>query len=98
MRLEAEGVVVAEPDDLDRLHLQTDLDEDGVRAALRSTGTGRLLDPDTALLDLAVLRSRATLLATAPGWTQRWTAMTETAARKGRLSDDGRAVQVHIER
>lgn len=98
MRLEAEGVVVAEPDDLTRLHLQTDLDEDGVRAALTSTGTGRLVDPDTALLDLAVLRSRAGLLATAPDWSQRWTAMTGYAASKGWLSDDGRAVQVHIER
>jgi hypothetical protein len=98
VRLTAEGAVVQDADDLGRLHLQTDLDADGVRTALSTTGTGELIDADTAWLDLGVLRSRAHLLATAPDWPQRWDAMTEYAQRKGWLSPDARSVQVHIER
>lgn len=98
MRLAADGAVVQDADDLGRLHLQTDLDPDGVRTALRATGTGELIDAETAWLDLGVLRSRAALLATASDWAQGWVAMTAYAERKGWLSEDGRSVQVHIER
>ncbi|GAA1301936.1 hypothetical protein ACQPZA_10120 [Pseudonocardia xinjiangensis] len=98
VRLTAEGAVVQDADDLGRLHLQTDLDAEGIRTALTTTGTGELIDPDTAWLDLGVLRSRAQLLATAPDWDERWAAMTAYAERKGWLSPDARSVQVHIER
>jgi hypothetical protein len=98
VRLAADGAVVQDADDCGRLHLQTDLDADGVRTALKTTGTGELIDADTAWLDLGVLRSRAQILVTAPDWAQRWADMTAYAERKGWLSEDGRSVQVHIER
>jgi hypothetical protein len=98
VRLSAEGAVVREADELGRLHLETDLDADALRSALKTTGTGELVDVDTALLDVAVLRSRAALLAEAPDWAERWADMIAYAARKGWLSEDGRSVQVHVQR
>ena len=98
VRLTAEGAVVQDPDDLARLHVQTGLDADGLRTALKTTGTGELIDADTALLDVAVLRSRAAIVATAPDWAERWAEMIVYAESKGWLSDDGRCVQVHVDR
>ena len=69
-----------------------------LRTALSTTGTGTLIDPDTVGLDLAVLRSRAQLVATAEDWAQRWEAMVRFAEDRGWLSADGRSVQVHVER
>ena len=85
-------------DDCTRLHVESDLDGAALRAALRRTGTGEIGEGENAWLDLAVLRSRAALLATEPDWSERWSAMTAYAERKGWLSDDGRSVQVHVER
>jgi hypothetical protein len=100
VRLSAAGAVVQDPDDLTDLRLETDLDADGMRTALATTGTGELAaddtDNDTALLDVAVLRSLAVLRPTAPGWSQRWAAMLEDARRRGRLSADGRSVRVPV--
>jgi hypothetical protein len=98
VRLAADGVVVQDADDCTRLHVSTDLDPAGVRAALATTETGEQVDADTVLLDLAVLRSRAQLAATAPDWAQRWEAMTSYAERSNWLSPDRRSVQVHVER
>ena len=98
VQLAADGVVVQDADDCGRLHVTTDLDAHGVATALAATGTGELIDTDTVGLDLAVLRSRAQLVATAPDWAQRWEAMTSYADEKGWLSADRRSVQVHIER
>ena len=98
MALTTDGVVVRDADDCARLHLWTDLDADGVGVALTTTTTGRLIDADTALLDLGVLRSRAQLLATAPDWDARWAAMTAEAERSGARSADGRSIRVRIER
>lgn len=95
--LAADGAVVQDADDLRQLLLETDLDVAGVRTALRTTGTGELVDDGNVRLDLAVLRSRAQLLATAPDWAQRWAGLVESAQREGRLTADGRSVQVHIE-
>jgi hypothetical protein len=102
VRLSAAGAVVQDPDDLTDLRLETDLDADGMRTALATTGTGELAaddtDEGTALLDVAVLRSLAVLRPTAPGWSQRWAAMLEDARRRGRLSADGRSVRVPVSR
>ncbi len=98
VRVGKDGAVVRDADDCGRLHLETDLDEADLRTALTTTGTGELVDADNAQVDLATLRSRAALLATAPDWAERWTAMTGYAQKKGWLSDDGLSVQVHIER
>jgi hypothetical protein len=98
VRLAADGVVVQDADDCTRLHVSTDLDPAGVRAALATTETGEQVDADTVLFDLTVLRSRAQLAATAPDWAQRWEAMTSYAERSGWLSPDRRSVQVHVER
>lgn len=98
VRVGKDGAVVRDADDCARLHLETDLDEAALRAALKNTGTGELVDAENVHLDLAVLRSRAALLATTPDWAQQWTAMTGYAQKKGWLSEDGRSVQVHVER
>lgn len=98
VRLSAEGAVVQDADDLERLHLETDLDAAGVRTALATTGIGYPIDDTTAWLDVAVLRSRAAPLVDSPNWAQRWAGMIAYAERKGWLSDDGRSVQVHIAR
>ncbi|WP_219419338.1 hypothetical protein [Pseudonocardia nigra] len=98
VQLAAEGALVQEADDYGSLHLRTDLDADGVRTALRTTGTGELVDDGSAWLDLGVLRANAQLAATSPDWAQRWAEMIAEAERKGLLSEDGRAVRVAIER
>jgi hypothetical protein len=98
VRLSAAGAVVQDPDDLADLRLETDLDADGVRTALATTGTGELHDDSTALLDVAVLRSLAVMSPTAPDWPQRWTAMIGEARRLGRVSADGRSVRVPVNR
>jgi hypothetical protein len=98
VRLSTAGAVVQDPEDLADLRLDTDLDADGLRKALATTGTGELSDGDTALLDVAVLRSLAVLRPTAPGWSRRWTAMIEDARGRGLLSADGRSVRVPVSR
>jgi hypothetical protein len=96
--LAAEGMVVQDADELDAVRLRTELDPAGAGTALEVTGSGTLVDDDCAGLDLAVLRSRAELLATAPDWDIRWAAMVDRADAQGQLSDDRRCVRVPIER
>ncbi|MEJ3657458.1 hypothetical protein WEH80_31300 [Actinomycetes bacterium KLBMP 9759] len=98
VRLDEDGAVVRDADDCGRLHLETDLDEHALHTALKITATGAAIDADTAWLDLGVLRTRARLVATEPDWDERWSAMVDHAEAKGWLSDDGHAVQVHVER
>lgn len=98
VRVEAEGALVVDADDCGRLHLETALPDERLRVALRDTGTGRQAPDGDVWLDLAVLRSRAQLSATAPDWADRFAAMVAYAERKGWTSADGRAVRVHVER
>jgi len=95
--LEADGVVVQDADDLASVRLRTDLDSAAARTALQVTGSGALVGDGCAGLDLAVLRSRAELLATDPDWALRWAEMVEHAERRGDLSEDRRSVRVPIE-
>ena len=96
VRLDADGAVVAEADDCSAVHVETELDAHGLRTALVSTGTGTLADPGVAVLDVAVLRSRARLVATVPDWVERFDAM--VAAAGDRLTDDGLGLRVPVER
>ena len=101
VRLDADGAVVADADDCSAVHLETGLDRDRLRTALHATGTGALADDGgrdrtLAVLDLAVLRSRARLLAHAPDWTERFDAL--VAASGERLTDDGLGLRVPVER
>lgn len=98
VRIAATGTVVLDADDCTRLHVESDLDADALQKALAATGSGNLDGRDTVWLDVAVLRSRAQLVAEAPDWAQRWEAMIGYAERKGWLSADESAVQVHVER
>lgn len=98
VRLEPEGALVTDADDCGRLHLETALPDRRLRVALRETGTGELGPDGSVWLDVAVLRSRAQLSATAPDWADRFAAMIAYAERKGWLSPDGHAVQAHVER
>ena len=63
--MDADGAVVADADDCSAVHVETGLDADRLRAALVATATGVLAErgsaPDVVVLDVAVLRSRATL-------------------------------------
>ncbi|GAA3240536.1 hypothetical protein GCM10017691_42770 [Pseudonocardia petroleophila] len=98
VNLAADGAVVADADDCTRLHLATALDGAALRAALRDTGTGQVAPDGAVWLDVAVLRSRAQLVAMAEDWPQRWDGMIGYAEKAGWLSVDGRTVQVHVER
>ena len=101
VRLEADGAVVADADDCSAVHVQTTLDPDGLRVALLHTGTGSLADgsagPGTAevVLDVAVLRTRAALVASAPDWAERFDAL--IAGSGQRLTDDGLGLRVPVE-
>jgi hypothetical protein len=96
VRLDADGAVVADADDCSAVHVETELDAHGLRTALVGTGTGTLVDPGVAVLDVAVLRSRARLVATVPDWVERFDAM--VAAAGDRLTDDGLGLRVPVER
>jgi hypothetical protein len=95
------GAVVQDPDDLADLRLDTELDTGRLRKALTTTGTGELSDGDTALLDVAVLRSLAVMSmnpTSASVWSKRWAGMLEETRRRGLLSADGRSVRVPVNR
>jgi hypothetical protein len=101
VRLDTDGAVVADADDCSAVHVETGLDADGLRTALVTTGTGAPAEPDrwgadVVVLDIAVLRSRARLLATAPDWTERFDGMLTGAGE--RLTDDGLGLRVPVER
>ena len=96
VRLEADGAVVADADDCSAVHVQTTLDPDGLRAALLHTGTGSLDGETGVVLDVAVLRTRAALVASAPDWAERFDAL--IAGSGERLTDDGLGLRVPVER
>jgi hypothetical protein len=97
VRLDADGAVVADADDCSAVHVQTALDCAGLRAALLHTGTGSVLDGAGAevVLDLAVLRSRAALVATDPAWAERFDELVASSGE--RLTDDGLGLRVAVE-
>jgi hypothetical protein len=100
VRLEADGAVVSDADDCSAVHVETGLDGHGLRTALAATGTGTTSapgDPDAdVVLDIAVLRSRARLVATAPDWERRFDEL--LAAAGDRLTDDGLGLRVRVDR
>jgi hypothetical protein len=78
------------------VHVRTTLDPDGLRAALLHTGTGELDEVSgDVVLDIAVLRSRAALVASAPGWAERFDALLASSGE--RLTDDGLGLRVPVE-
>jgi hypothetical protein len=91
-------VRVSDVDDLKRLHLAVGAvtDED-IDSALRQAGMGRLVDPETGVLDVAALRAAAQPQATAADWGEQFDGMVATAASKGWAADDGAGLQVHVE-
>ena len=95
VRLDADGAVVADADDCSTVHVESGLDPDGLRTALVTTGTGAPAGPDAVVLDIAVLRSRARLLATAPDWSECFDQMMDQAV--DRLTDDGLGLRVPVE-
>ena len=101
MRLAADGAGVTDADDCSAVRVETGLDADGLRTALVATGTGTPAETnrwgaDVVVLDIAVLRSRARLLATAPDWSECFDGMLAGAAE--RLTDDGLGLRVPVER
>jgi hypothetical protein len=98
VRLDADGAVVADADDCSAVHVQTALDHEGLRTALLQTGTGAVSGdvPTEVVLDLAVLRSRAALVATAPDWADRFDELVASSGE--RLTDDGLGLRVAVDR
>lgn len=94
--LAADGVLVRDPDDCGRLHVETELSGNDLAAALTGTGTGAPADDGHVWLDLAALRSRAGRAATDPDWPRNWEAMVAYAQRSGWVSPDGLAVRAHL--
>jgi hypothetical protein len=95
--LDTDGIVVQDADELDAVRLRSELPPDALGSALLVTGSGALVDDRRACLDLAVLRSRAELLATDEDWGSRWALMVDRAAERGELSADQRSVLVTVE-
>lgn len=95
--LTAVAATVHDADDCTRLHVSTDLPETELDEALRVTGTGRIAAEGTALLTLDMLSTRARAAASLPNWAERWDEMLAYAARKGWITENGTAVQAHIE-
>jgi hypothetical protein len=97
LRLDADGAVVADADDCSAVHVQTALDGEHLRAALLQTGTGSVAagGPEEVVLDIAVLRTRAALVASAPGFPERFDAMIASSGE--RLTDDGLGLRVPVE-
>jgi hypothetical protein len=96
VRLEADGAVVADADDCSAVHVRTTLDPDGLRTALLHTGTGSLADGgEDVVLDIAVLRSRAALVASAADWPERFDALLASSGEC--LTDDGLGLRVPVE-
>jgi H2-forming N5,N10-methylenetetrahydromethanopterin dehydrogenase-like enzyme len=98
VRLDADGAVVADADDCSAVHVQTPLEQEDLRAALLQTGTGSMSDgaPTEVVLDIAVLRSRAALVATTSDWVQRFEELVTSSGE--RLTDDGLGLRVAVER
>ena len=97
VRLDADGAVVADADDCSAVHVQTTLEQEGLRAALLQTGTGSMSDaPTDVVLDIAVLRSRAALVATTPDWVQRFEELLASSGEQ--LTDDGLGLRVTVDR
>jgi hypothetical protein len=98
VRLEADGAVVADADDCSAVQVQTTLDRAGLRTALQRTATGSVVDESAVdvVLDLAVLRSRAALVATVPDWAERFDQLVASSGE--RLTDDGLGLRVPVER
>jgi hypothetical protein len=91
-------VRVVHCDDLSRLHLALgEVTDEEADETLRQAGLGRLEGADTGFLDVAALRRVAEERGTAPDWAQQWDRMVEYARGKGWLSEDGAALQVHVE-
>lgn len=97
VRLDADGAVVTDADDCSTVHVRTSLPADRLRTALAATGTGT---PGTAedevVLDVAVLRSRAGLVATSSDWARCFATMVADAG--DRLTGDGLGLRVPVER
>ena len=91
-------VQVMDVDDLTRLHLAVgEATDDEADAVLREAGLGRLESHDVGVLDTAALRAAAQARATAEDWSAGFDGMVEHAREKGWLTDDGTALQVHVE-
>lgn len=95
VRLEADGAVVADADDCSAVHVQTALDAEHLRVALLQTGTGSVVAPAEVVLDIAVLRTRAALVASVPDWAERFDALIASSGE--RLTDDGLGLRVGVE-
>jgi hypothetical protein len=91
------GLDVGEPDDCTSLDVRVDgAGRPELAALLTSTGLGQWDGSDHVALDVAGLHDLAQAGAVGPDWPARWEAMLAYAAKKGWLSDDGRAVRAHL--
>ena len=98
VRLEADGAVVADADDCSAVHVQTTLDPTACARRCCTPAPARCCDGAGAevVLDVAVLRSRAALVASDPDWAERFDELVASSGE--RLTDDGLGLRVAVER
>ncbi len=93
LRVSAEGTSLEEPEDLKRFHVEV---APGVQdPAVALVGWARL-DGDHAWVDVEALR-RAAAGRVGARWDADFAGMLEYAKAKGWLSEDGSAIQAHLE-
>ncbi len=91
------GALLEEPDDCMRFQVTVrGLDEAATRKQLQADDVGRLEDDETAWINVAAVRKLAEGRV-GVDWAERFQGMLDYAFSKGWLSDDGAAIQAHIE-
>ena len=95
VRADGDGVRVDEVEDLKRLHVESSLDLDALRAAVEAAGAGSVTGDGHVALDPGWLR------AAGPDgdrtWSEGFDAMVGYARSKGWVDDAG-AIRAHVER
>jgi hypothetical protein len=90
-------VALIEPKDCARFHLAVrGGDEAAVREALESSGTGTLVDRDSAVVAVDAVR-RLARGHVGDDWSERFAAMLGYAEKKGWLTADGAGIKAHCE-
>lgn len=91
------AVDLSDPEDCGRFHLEVlGGDEAAVRDALAASGTGTLVDRDTAVIRLEAVR-RMAQGRVGDDWTGRFSSMLAYAGDKGWITDDGAGIRAHCE-
>jgi hypothetical protein len=92
------GIRVEQPDDFGHLHISTQLDDEALGGVLKRHAFGDTFAGGSAVLDVESMREMARATATSTDWDEGWLSMVGYATDHGWITEDGRGVQVHVER